>query len=220
MDVGIVGDTHGFLNAWRTAYEAYLSKTDLILHVGDILYCSPGFNPLTDEFKPGELADAINTSDIPIIFCRGDNDSEVDQKKLKYPILSDFVYLYLDGLHIIMHHGEKPGKDWLFKSRLTPDEMEQYARKMKADIFIMGRTHIPVVQDRGGIYYLNPGSPVPTVHDNNRPSIAVLRTGSLLVEVWSMINIGELLFSRQISLDKQRRRLMVNRGCVHPSHPR
>ncbi|EDN67420.1 Protein of unknown function UPF0025 [Beggiatoa sp. PS] len=176
MKIGIVSDTHGFYQAWLRAYDLYLSKTNLILHAGDILYCSPGFNPLTEDFNPKKLADHINSINVPIIFCQGDNDSDVDQKKLNFPILSHFAHLYIEGISILMHHGEMPKGNFVYKNRLTPDEMFLYSKKMNADIFIMGRTHNPLFEKIDGLVHINPGSPVATVHDNKDPSVAILDT--------------------------------------------
>lgn len=197
MIIGIVSDTHGFFNSWKIAYEMYLQHVDLIIHAGDILYCSPGYNLLTEEFNPGMLSDHLNNIQVPIIFCKGDNDSDVDQKKLRYPIQSHFAYVYIDGISIIVHHGESENFTTNFKNRLTPDEMELYAQRMNANIFIMGRTHRPILENRRGILHINPGSPIPTVHDNISPSIALMDTFKREVKIMSVIQKDKIISSIQ-----------------------
>jgi predicted phosphodiesterase len=98
----------------------------------------------------------------------------VDQKKLKYPILSEHVYANILGFSILMHHGEIESDKFFFRNRLTPEQMFQYAKAMKADFYVMGRTHNPLLEKKEGIVHINPGSPVPTVHDNKEPSIGVM----------------------------------------------
>ena len=130
-----------------------------------------------------------------MIFCKGDNDSDVDQKKLNYPIQQHFAHIYIDKISILVHHGESENFNTNFKNRLTPNEMEIYAKKMKANIFIMGRTHKPLLENRHGILHINPGSPVPTVHDNISPSIAILDTRKREVKIMSVIKKGEIIKS-------------------------
>lgn len=193
MVVGIVSDTHGFVGAWDRAYALYLANTDLILHAGDILYCSPGYNAITRDFDPASLADRLNTLSVPIIFCRGDNDADVDQKRLEHPIMSEFVFVHIDGLNILMHHGESEAPIGAFKTRLTPVEMALYSRRMGVDVMVMGRTHRPYLGLTEGMPHINPGSPVATVHDNHEPSVALMDTVSRSVRVVSTADSGRIL---------------------------
>lgn len=193
MKIGIVSDTHGFFKSWKKAFDMYLNDTELIIHAGDILYCSPGYNEITEEFDPTSLADHINGIDKPIVFCRGDNDADVDQKRLNFPIQSLFSHLYIDNISIIVHHGENENWNTNFKNRLTPNEMHKYAKKMKADIYVLGRTHKPVLEIKDNILHINPGSPVLTVHDNEEPTVGLLDTVKRTVAIMSTVEKGKIL---------------------------
>ena len=110
-------------------------------------------------------------------------------------MLSDFFYLVLDNLKIIMHHGEDPNNMTNYKSRLTPDEMYLYAKKMNVDFYILGRTHTPLIESKEKLIHINPGSPVATVHNNSCPSIGILDTNKHLVQILSCNEKNQVLIS-------------------------
>ena len=80
----------------------------------------------------------------------------MDQMVLDFPVLADYMILYLEGHMIFVTHGHT----WNTKN-LPPLK--------KGDILLHGHTHIPVVEpiEDKGIVYLNPGSL--SIPKNNSP---------------------------------------------------
>lgn len=155
MKIGVISDTHGNLFAWNKALKNFLD-CELIIHCGDILAPGPK-NPIPNEYNPTQLADKINSISVPILIVKGNCDSDVDSMLLIPPILP-FVFLQDGKKRIIANHGHLP---------YSPV-------KFKADIFITGHTHIPKLEEKDGIIYLNPGSPSIPLSKEKIPSYAII----------------------------------------------
>lgn len=175
MKIGIVSDTHGNLFAWNKVVENFLD-CELIIHCGDILAPGPK-NPIPDGYNPSQLADKINSLSIPILIAKGNCDSDVDSMLLKPPILP-FVFLQDGKKRIIAYHGHLPFSSIQFK----------------ADIFITGHTHIPKLEEKNGIIYLNPGSPSIPLSEEKIPSYAIIDDDK--ITIYSLEQ--EVLFSSGI----------------------
>lgn len=148
MKIGVISDTHGDAASWRRVMEGIFDGVDLIIHAGDILYHGPR-NPLVEGYNPQELAGLINSCPVPVLFARGNCDAEVDQLLLDYPILAPYAFLQIGQFRIMAHHGDG----------LDREEMLRLAGRYRADLFISGHTHVPVLEKEGGVVLLNPGSP-------------------------------------------------------------
>ncbi|MEW6104118.1 MAG: phosphodiesterase [bacterium] len=155
MKIGVISDTHGNLYSWNKAYEGFLD-CDVIIHCGDILAPGPK-NPIPDGYNPPLLADKINALSVPFLIAKGNCDSDVDSILLNPPILP-FVFLQDGKKRIIASHGHLP---------IDPSQF-------KADIFITGHTHIPSLEEKGEIIYLNPGSPSVPLSKEKIPSYATI----------------------------------------------
>lgn len=131
--IGIIADTHGLL---RPEAIAALAGSDLILHAGDI-------------GKPEVLAglQAIPTptqalSPMPVIAIRGNNDKaswaqEIpEQESIKVADIS--IYM----LHIL--------QDLKFDPKAAGFQ-----------VVISGHSHKPLIEERNGVLYVNPGSAGP-----------------------------------------------------------
>lgn len=147
MQVGLMSDTHGDLEAVKRSFHI-LAGCDYILHAGDVLYHGV-FNPILSSYSPKETADLINESPIPIVFARGNCDSEVDQLAIKWPILSEFSIFNWEGKSFLINHGDKRSQE----------ELLTLAQEEKCHFVITGHTHIFGYQLKNGIYLINPGSP-------------------------------------------------------------
>lgn len=145
--IGVISDTHGDVVAWEKALEVF-GPVDLIVHAGDVLYHGPR-NPLVQGYRPPELAERINSSPVPVLIARGNCDAEVDQLVLEWPIQSSMVLVQTPHLRLIASHGHRWDKV----------EMVELARRYRADVFVFGHTHVPVLEEVEGIILLNPGSP-------------------------------------------------------------
>lgn len=164
MKVGIISDTHGCEMRWALAYHKYLSRTDLIIHAGDVLYHGPR-NPMLTDYNPAGLAERINTCPIPILIARGNCDSEVDAMVLELPVMAPYAYAMLDGFRIVATHGHR------LADAAAMDEM---AAHLQADLLVTGHIHTNVLEKRGDTIFLNPGSPSLSKRADGRSTIAML----------------------------------------------
>jgi hypothetical protein len=91
----------------------------------------------------------LNQFEKPILFARGNCDSDVDGLILDWPVQSPYLFADLGPGRIIACHGESLGRE----------EMVSLARRYRADIFIFGHTHMPLLERVENVILLNPGSP-------------------------------------------------------------
>lgn len=130
MKIGVISDTHNFIND-RITY--YLRDCDEIWHAGDF-----GSMTIADELeKAAPLAGVYGNID----------DREIRQK---FP---EDLRLAREGFQIrITHIGGRPGK---YEPR-----MKKEFREAPPDIFVTGHSHVLKVQrDKNyGFLYINPGA--------------------------------------------------------------
>jgi uncharacterized protein len=184
MKIGVISDTHGDLTAWQKAMKKHFGDAELILHAGDILYSGPK-NPMGEGYGPANLAEALNASPAPIIFARGNCDSAVDQLVINYPIQAPYAFVQLDGLRMIVNHGDM----------LSQEEMAQQAELYHAHLFIFGHIHTPVLVHHGKVILLNPGSP--TLPKSPFPTVATIDTESRMMSILDL-NTRNVLDQTQI----------------------
>lgn len=166
MMVGMISDTHGDAAAWRRAMEI-LGSCELILHAGDHLYHG-AFNPVLPTYDPRELAREMNECAVPILHARGNCDSEVDQLALRAPIMSPYFFCRLEGMNIMVTHGD--GMDHA--------ALVELAQGYGADLLVRGHTHARGTWEHGSMLVCNPGSPSLPKGDGV-PSVAILREGEV-----------------------------------------
>ena len=145
MKLMIASDIHGSYFYCKKMLEAFEGeKADRLLILGDILYHGPR-NDLPEEYAPKKVIPALNEIRDRLLVVRGNCDTEVDQMVLCFPIMSDYLNIFIDGLTVFVTHGHHYNKDNL------PPLSEN-------DILIYGHTHIPLNTVVDGIICLNPGS--------------------------------------------------------------
>ena len=141
----IASDIHGsafYLKELLNRYE--IERPDRLLLLGDILYHGPR-NDLPKDYNPKECISLLNFMKEEILCVRGNCDTEVDQMVLGFPIMADYCILF-EGSHMIFAtHGHHFNTE-------TPPLLK------KGDILLHGHTHIPVLEEIDGWYYMNPGS--------------------------------------------------------------
>ena len=145
MRIGVISDTHGSLKYFEKALEC-IGKCDYILHAGDILYHGPR-NPLPDGYCPKDLSEKINSLG-NIIFASGNCDSDVDQMVINHPIQSPYAFVNIGKLKIMVCHGYKD----------SVENTIEYAKKMGANMFIFGHSHVKELYKSDSLIVLNPGS--------------------------------------------------------------
>lgn len=168
MKVGLISDTHGDAVAWRHALRLFES-CDLILHAGDHLYHGV-FNPILLAYDPKKLAEEMNSCPIPMLHARGNCDSDVDQMAIANPIMSPYAVCRLDGMNIMITHG-----DGMDESGLV-----ELAQKYSMRLLVRGHTHIHGIWNHGSLLVCNPGSPsLPKGHQI--PSVGMLEDGRVSI---------------------------------------
>ena len=145
MKLMIASDIHGSAYYMEQLVERYKAeKPDKVLLLGDLLYHGPR-NDLPKGYAPKEVIKMLNAMKKDLICVRGNCDTEVDQMVLEFPILADYAILY-DGVHTIYAtHGH------VYNPKNPPMLND-------GDILLCGHTHIPVMYEFDGKYYINPGS--------------------------------------------------------------
>ncbi|MBD1862869.1 MULTISPECIES: metallophosphoesterase family protein [Trichocoleus] len=131
--VGVIADTHGLL---RPEAIAALRGSDLILHAGDI-------------GKPEVLAglQAIPTpasgqSPMPVIAIRGNNDKASWAEAIPEQESIKIADISIHMLHILQ-------------------ELKFAPQAAGFQVVISGHSHKPLIEERGGVLYVNPGSAGP-----------------------------------------------------------
>jgi len=176
--IGIVSDTHGFVPAWRDLAGGLFRDVDLIVHAGDILYHGPR---KTGPYDSAVLAGLINGGPVPVLFARGNCDSEEDQLLLDYPVLSPYVFLQAEGVRLLATHGHDLDRPGLVAT----------ATRYRVHLMVCGHTHLPVLREEGDVVLLNPGStalpkggfPSAAVLDGTTVRLYNLSTGSVAGEL-------------------------------------
>lgn len=115
---------------------------DLLLLLGDLLYHGPR-NDLPASYAPKKVIPVLSELKDHIVSVRGNCEAEVDQMVLPFPVLSESATIFDSGKRIFLTHGHIH----------TPERHPQ-----GMDYFFSGHTHIPVLERRDGVAYLNPGS--------------------------------------------------------------
>lgn len=145
MKLMIASDIHGSAYYCKKMIESYhAEKPEKLLLLGDLLYHGPR-NDLPEGYDPKKVIEMLNAIKEDIMCVRGNCESEVDQMVLEFPIMADYIQVFVDGINIFATHGH------IFNNQNKP--------LLKAgDILLHGHTHVQAMDDSFGYVYLNPGS--------------------------------------------------------------
>lgn len=179
MSILFFSDIHGNVNAVEDIIRVIENeKPDMTVFLGDYLYHGPR-NPLTKGYDCAAVAVLLNQIDSPVIAVGGNCDSNVDQVMLDFPIEAPYSQIVEGKRTFFLTHGH------LF----SPDRLPKLSN---GDIFAAGHTHIPVLEERGGIIILNPGS-VTLPKGGSKRGYALYRDNTL-----SLASFEEGIFQRMI----------------------
>lgn len=174
--IGVISDLHGSLEDTKNVLEILESTTDLLICAGDILYHGPR-NHIPKNYNPEKVAELINKFPKKIIFARGNCDAEVDQALIKYPILQDISFVFIEKVHIAITHGHK----------IPNNNFDQFGSNNKINILVTGHTHIPLIENFSWGIYLNPGSiALPKNRFNKSYAIINIENGKFNAEIKEM----------------------------------
>ena len=145
MKLFFASDIHGSAYYTERLIDLYRKeKAEKMILLGDILYHGPR-NALPEGYDPGKVYGLLNEISGEILCVRGNCDSEVDQMVLDFPIMADYMIMYLEGRMVFVTHGHLYNSDTLPKLK-------------KGDVLIHGHTHEKVMKDMGDYIFINPGS--------------------------------------------------------------
>ncbi len=145
MKLMFASDIHGSAKYAELMRDIYMSeKAEKLILLGDLLYHGPR-NDLPEGYEPKRVINLLNEMKGQILAVRGNCDAEVDQMVLEFPIMADYIILWLEGHMVFVTHGHK----------FNEDEMPMLGQ---GDILIHGHTHLRVAANRGDYYFFNPGS--------------------------------------------------------------
>jgi len=180
MKIGLISDTHGDIYAFKKAFEV-LKDYDLIMHSGDLFYHGL-FNPVKESYNPLELSKIISQIKKPIIFSKGNCDSEVDQLAVDFNVLDPVRIFYFKENIIYLHHGHKK----------RDEELLDLSKKFKFNIVVSGHTHIYRIERKENVIFINPGSPS-LPKGGNPPSIGEIDFNKNTVRIINLDTAEELL---------------------------
>lgn len=145
MKLMFASDIHGSAYYCKKLIEAFQNeKAEKLVLLGDILYHGPR-NALPTEYDPPAVASMLNAISDDLLCVRGNCDSEVDQMVLNFPVLSDSLVLWADGVTMFCTHGH------IFNTSNPP-------KLANGDILIHGHTHVKVAEPVDHYVFINPGS--------------------------------------------------------------
>lgn len=163
MKLMIASDIHGSAYYCDRMLEAYSgSGAEKLVLLGDLLYHGPR-NDLPRNYAPKEVAAMLNNISDELLCIRGNCEAEVDQMVLDFPVLAEYMVMWLDGRMVFATHGHRFNCD-----SLPPLKSD--------DILLYGHTHVPAIQNMGTYLYLNPGS-VSIPKNNSRHSYLMYEDG-------------------------------------------
>ena len=184
MNIGLISDTHGDLDSFNKALDIFVkNKTEMIMHAGDILNHGV-FNPVKKSYDPLDLAEAINNCPIPMIFSKGNCDSDVDTLAIEYPIQSPFAFYQTAGKRLLLLHGDK----------YKEEQLTEIGAKYDLDFIIRGHTHHYQLK-KGKPVVINPGSSSLPKTEDNVPTVGLLSdSGVEIINIDDGIVIDSLNF--------------------------
>lgn len=145
MKLMIASDIHGSSGSCQKVAERYEKENaERLILLGDLLYHGPR-NDLPADYQPKKVIEILNGMRNELLCVRGNCEAEVDQMVLDFPVLSDSMILFVDGRTFFATHGHIFHED-----HLPPLK--------KGDILLHGHTHVPVLENRGDYFLVNPGS--------------------------------------------------------------
>ena len=133
VKIGIIGDTHGF---FHPAAVAAFQDVNQIIHTGDI-------------GGPRVLAELAKIA--PVIAVRGNYDVEPE---LLDRLLPDPSGINIAGLSAFLTH-RLFSMSWPESKNIIAELLGRGENPPRLVIF--GHTHFPVLEEIGGIWFINPG---------------------------------------------------------------
>lgn len=168
MKLMFASDLHGssiYCQKMFEIFEKENAKTLVLL--GDLLYHGPR-NDLPEGYAPKEVIKMLNENKDNLLCVRGNCEAEVDQMVLEFPVLADYMIMYLEDRMAFITHGHTHNLD-----NLPPLK--------EGSLLIHGHTHVLAAEENNGIVYLNPGS-MTIPKNGNKNSYMVYEDGVFTIK--------------------------------------
>lgn len=163
MKLMFASDIHGSEYYCRKMLNRFeKEQAESLFLLGDLLYHGPR-NDLPEGYNPKSVITLLNQVKENLFCVRGNCDAEVDQMVLEFPILSDYILLYLDGRMVFATHGHI----------YNEDKLPQLHR---GDILLHGHSHVQALRQKESYVYINPGS-VSIPKEGNKNSYLIYENG-------------------------------------------
>ena len=171
-------DIHGSAVCLERLLERYEDESPkkLIL-LGDLLYHGPR-NDLPEGYAPKEVISMLNAIKTELLCVRGNCEAEVDQMVLEFPVMADYMTMWLGDRMVFCTHGH------LF----DPENMPMLK---KGDVVISGHTHLFRAEERDGIFIVNTGS-VSLPKGGNPRSYVIYEDGIFTVKDMEGKSVSEI----------------------------
>lgn len=169
MKLVIASDIHGSATYARTLFDRIAEETpDFIVLLGDLLYHGPR-NDLPAGYAPREVFALLNEHAKCIIAVRGNCDAEVDQMVLDFPCMDDAATLHDGDITLFLTHGHVYAPEDAPNGNTSENASRSIALGALVGTkpfpalpphaaFLSGHTHVKVLERRGGLVFVNPGS--------------------------------------------------------------
>ena len=145
MKFMIASDIHGSLFYAEKLFQRFEEeKPEKMILLGDLLYHGAR-NDLPEGYNTKGLTALLNSYKDQLMAVRGNCDAEIDQTVLAFPIMADYLEMYVDGRRWIVTHGH------VFDEKSMPAHNA-------GTVLLHGHTHLKVLENCGDFYYVNPGS--------------------------------------------------------------
>ena len=155
MKLLVFSDSHGEVRNMLTAVE--IVRPDYLIHLGD------GWRDFEEV--------TVRYPDLPFAQVSGNCDFGHSSEAKE-------LVLGLEGKTILLCHGHTLGvKHGLLTAAYR-------AQEVKADLLLFGHTHEPMIDERNGIWFLNPGSI--SAYPNPSYGVVELRDGKILPSLYQL----------------------------------
>lgn len=178
MKLMIASDIHGSLYYAKKTVEKYREeKADKLILLGDLLYHGPR-NDLPRDYDPKGVIALLNSIKKEILAVRGNCEAEVDQMVLEFPVMAEYMIIYINNRMIFVTHGHK------FNTANPPMLKD-------GDVLLHGHTHIQAMEKADNYYYINPGS-VSIPKNGNKNSYMIYENNKFTIKDFEDNVIKEL----------------------------
>ena len=149
MLVGVVSDTHGNQEGMhRLAELLRAAGVSTLLHVGD------DYRDLAFLAREG-----LTVLGVPGVYCPEYSDPQIPNRQV----------VEVNGVKVLLTHTET-------RHRLdAPQDPDPQAPARGVKVVIYGHSHLPALQERAGVLWLNPGHLKDRTDKGHPPTFALLR---------------------------------------------